>query len=187
MPSDPQHEAAVKRLCRLAAKIDDPTWAAGAAWYPSEAGWIAAAAQRAGAPVWNATAAYAALSPRLQLGRNRIALVAMLEGQRPSGVFTNSVNTAKRCLLDGGLPSGPKVHSFARNLLGDSEAVTVDVWAMKAAGFPGASPGTAKRYATIARTYQGAAKRLGIEPRTLQAATWLHVRGVKPTDTLEAS
>jgi hypothetical protein len=169
-------------LVRLAARVTPEEWAAGAEWYPSEAGWIAEQAATYGRSPIRAMCAYAALSPRLQLGRNRIALIMLLEGHRPKGVFSRNIDNATRCMADGCLPRGPKVHNFALNLMGCSEAVTVDVWAMRAAGFSGESPGTAKQYKLVANAYRDAARRIGTDARTLQAVTWLHVRGTKPTD-----
>lgn len=80
------------------------------------------------------------------------------------------------------LGAGPKVLAFAANLQGDPDPVTVDVWMMRMIGEAGDSPRSAKHYAFIQRCFQGAAGRLGEEPRALQAALWFDIRGDKPTD-----
>lgn len=180
-------EAAAKRLCRLAAHIDDPTWAAGAEWYPREASWIAAQAERHATDTRRALYAYACLSPRLQVGRNRQATVAVLKGQRPRGVIGRQVAAARQA-LKGNFGThiagvGLKVESFARNLDGCPDSVTVDIWAARAAGLDGRM--TDRLYLTSAHAYRLAAGRLNVPARTLQAAAWLHVRGIKPTDERE--
>jgi hypothetical protein len=83
--------------------------------------------------------------------------------------------------------NGPKVRAFYANIMGDTDAVTVDVWAARVAtGLTGKAAeraiGTAKRYADVADAYRHAARILGVTPREVQAATWVAARGVKPTD-----
>jgi len=173
-------EAAAKRLVRLAARIDAETWRSGELWYPQEARWIRRQAREHGRDERHALAAYAALSPRLQVGPNRRALVAILRGERPRGVFGRSVAAAEAAMSGHGPGNGPKVRAFDCNLAGCPECVTVDVWASKAAGL--AAPDTAKRYADTAHAYRLAAGRVGVDPRTLQAAAWIHIRGWKPSD-----
>lgn len=94
--------------------------------------------------------------------------------------LTDSVRKAAR-ILAGDDPAdvlgGPKTRAFWRNLTGDPEAVTVDVWA--ATLFYGTyrhqiSP---RQYRIAADGYRAAAEARGIEPREMQATTWIHVRG----------
>lgn len=91
---------------------------------------------------------------------------------------------------------GPKVRAFYANITGDADAVTVDVWAVRAArGDQACVPdgrgrlryaddGTvsAREYREYADVYRRAARRLGVTPRECQAAVWVAVRGVRPTD-----
>jgi hypothetical protein len=83
--------------------------------------------------------------------------------------------------------NGPKVRAFYSNIMGDTDAVTVDTWAVRVAtGRTGKHAewtiGTKRRYAAVADAYRRAAVILGVDPRTVQAATWVAARGVKPTD-----
>src|SRR5438045_1727149 len=126
-------ENAAKRLQRLAAHIPDNTWLAGANWYANEAAWIAEHADAAGLPTPHVIDAYAALSPRLRLAENRKALVALLQGRRPTGVFNRSIDQALAALYTRTLPNGPKVRNFACNLKCCDQCVTVDIWASRAA------------------------------------------------------
>lgn len=150
-------------------------------WYPREAEWIAARAAEAGVPRRNAIAAYASLSPQLQVVQNRRALVAMLEGRRP-GVFGRSIEAAERCLRDHTLVRGLKVRPFDCNLAGCENCVTCDRWAARAVDLPEKWLGTAAGYNRVAAVYVAAARRLDCAPRTLQAAMWLDTRGVMPSD-----
>lgn len=180
MARSPEHEPAVKRLCRLADHISAETWSDGADWYPHEARWIVRQARRYGAPKGRAIDAFATLSPQVQLVQNRRALVALLRGERPVAILGPNVRKARHILTTGAAPSGPKVRAFACNLKGCVDCATVDVWAARAIG--AIPPTTDARYQRLAEVYQGAAARLGVETRTLQAAVWLHVRGTKPMD-----
>lgn len=74
---------------------------------------------------------------------------------------------------------GPKTCRFFRNIIGDENAVTIDVWSKRiATGWKDASnPLPGHDYDSLEQAYQIAASRLGISPRDLQAALWCHVRG----------
>lgn len=83
-----------------------------------------------------------------------------------------------------------KTKRFARNLLGDTECVTVDVWALRIAlgvgwgkkwrtGDDDGLDDIIKRvgvYEAIEHAYQRAAKRLQLQPTTVQATTWIVAR-----------
>lgn len=71
---------------------------------------------------------------------------------------------------------GPKRKAFYRNIMGNTDVVTVDRWAARAAD--------AERlltrkggYETISAMYVEAAAKLNITPRELQAVVWCEVRG----------
>ena len=111
----------------------------------------------------DATAAIAYSAPEiLPLGRERAGAIAA--GARPLDVL-----------------GGDKTRAFYRAITGDREAVTVDVWAARAALGDWISL-TPKRYGRISAAYKAAARRLGEDPRTVQATVWLVARGVKPSD-----
>jgi hypothetical protein len=74
--------------------------------------------------------------------------------------------------------AGPKERAFYRCIMGYSDAVTVDVWAARVAEGHWKSPSiTGRRYERIAAAYRAAARRAGVRPSTIQAATWIHIRG----------
>lgn len=125
----------------------------------------------------------AALSPRLRWGHNLAAARAIAEGRPRSYAFGDAWRKAQR-IRDGERPTdvlrGPKVRAFWRAVAGDPNAVTIDVWAARAAGLPDKpSPGAISE---AQGAYREAAERCGESPRDFQAIVWLIVRGAKPTD-----
>lgn len=168
---------------RRAERVTDADWRLGDEWYDRERAWMADEAEATGHTADGACAAFAAMSPRTQYGRNRTALLDLLHGRPVRGVLPANVPIAQRALIEG--PSactGPKTSAFASNLCGDLDRVTVDIWMMRVYGSPLQAPTSRSHYARIERAFQGAAGRLDVAPRTLQAALWFHVRGDKPSD-----
>ncbi len=82
--------------------------------------------------------------------------------------------------------NGPKTNAFARNLLGDRNAVTVDVWAVRIALNPTWARGEddmselilnrAGMYQAVAQAYRIAANRRNVDATDMQATTWIVVR-----------
>lgn len=71
---------------------------------------------------------------------------------------------------------GPKIRAFAAAILGDKNAVVVDRWAYRVATrreYKGLTP---HQYVRLALAYVRAADKLGEDPRTVQAATWVAAR-----------
>lgn len=75
-------------------------------------------------------------------------------------------------------PVHMKTANFYRNIMGDTQAVTVDRWSARIAlpVWCGQCDVKGKDYLEIERAYQLAANRLHLAPSTLQAITWLTVR-----------
>jgi hypothetical protein len=77
---------------------------------------------------------------------------------------------------------GNKTKAFAANLLGDTEAVTVDVWAIRTAlghTVRGDEVKYAGVYDAIADAYRAAALVLGVSAPSVQAVCWVVERGRK--------
>jgi hypothetical protein len=169
-----------------AASADD--LAAGLSWYATANGTARALAAGTDGRVSleQAAGVIAALSPRMQWGRNvRLAALVVdahgLNLPMPGGVFRRQLDTAC-AILDGRLdgPTGPKVSAFYRAILGDHDAVVVDVWAARAAGLdmPDGTTISPAQYRRIAAAYRSAAAAIGtVSPRDLQAAVWVATRG----------
>lgn len=131
-------------------------------------------------------AVIAALSPRNRWTVNvaqaaRVVLAAACGFDCPAVSTGGNREKAWRIAL-GESPAailrGPKVRAFFANITGDDDAVTVDVWAARAAeGLSRTDAPSGRRYALIARAYRDVAKSLDVPPRHVQAAVWVHVRG----------
>ena len=215
--SDRERTSAVRRVTR-AFRASTPTErASGLGWYVTawSAAWTIAEAAT-GARAWArltmaqrreravlVAGVIAALSPRCQWSTNVAwtgALVrAAWSGAPVPRVHTRTMRAQAWRIARGEAPlsvlAGPKVRAFFANIVGDTDAVTVDVWAVRAArgdapvlGADGrlrwtdAGRVSAREYAAYADVYPRAARRLGVTPREVQAAVWVHVRGTKPTD-----
>lgn len=134
-------------------------------------------------PVVNAVCAFAHLSPRITYRQNLLLLDALLSGQhKPNGCLTRSWLAASRALgspdpLGTFSTEALKTGSFARAILGDRNAVVVDVWSARAAGVGESMVRSTRGYHAVAEAYRRGAKRVSISARDLQAVTWCHARG----------
>lgn len=162
--------------------------AEGAAWYPVAHGEASRIAAIYGIGTDTVAAIIAALSPRNRWARNvydaECFVAAAFHGlpRRPKAC-TFHANAAKAWDIATGTPwsdilTGPKVRSFVANIVGDVYAVTVDVWAVRAATL-GAADSVGKRkgeYDAYANAYRAAAATLGLTPHTAQAIAWVVTR-----------
>jgi hypothetical protein len=71
---------------------------------------------------------------------------------------------------------GLKTNAFARAIAGDTDAVVIDVWMMRAALMQTDSPNKSQ-YNMLADTVRKIAGEHGITPRTCQALIWIVKRG----------
>ncbi len=121
----------------------------------------------------------AAISPRMRWSANVVLADAICGGETVQGVFGANLAKAAR-ILAGERPldvlGGDKVRAFYRAIQGDPNAVVLDVWMMRAAGWTKATLST-KEYESLATALLAAASREGIDPADFQAVVWTHVRG----------
>lgn len=157
----------------------------GAGWYQAARLECVALSERYGIELERVVYAVAALSPQLKWERNIAAARAVIEGAtRFAGVYTANIEKAVHILFDRDdwkrWLSGNKVNSFARNILGSVDDVTVDTWAWRI--WTGTENlfekigSLDKVYFDIAADYREAARIVGIEARQLQAITWTTIR-----------
>lgn len=187
----PTHEAMVKRICRRHEGAADAVREAGAIWYPSEADLIAAIGARHGLARKTSIDAYAVLSPKtgVTLARDAFeahAYAASMGMDQPRTAALGRQSDKAWLLLHDNYAihecvRGPKVEAFACNLLGCTSRVTVDTWAARVAG-AWAWRGSLAEYRKVEAAYLTAARRLDVEPATLQAVVWLATRGVTDMD-----
>ena len=93
-------------------------------------------------------------------GRNRDKAWRIAKGESPAKVL-----------------GGPKVNAFYRNICGDYNGVTVDVWAARVAEpYNRSFAGRQKDYDAIADAYTNVAMEVGSFPAFVQAVCWVTIR-----------
>lgn len=129
----------------------------------------------------------AVLSPRQKWGQNKLDAAGILRAATSGseiipkcGAYGANVRKAWR-IANGEQPAkvlgGPKVNAFYRNICGDYNGVTVDVWASRVAEpYNHSFAGRQAQYDTIAEAYTSVALELGTFPAFVQAVCWVTVR-----------
>jgi hypothetical protein len=117
-----------------------------------------------------------AFSPRERWASNIEKAVAFSLGHTPKGLG-NNLKMAQSSLTAGFYAlKGLKTNAFARAIAGDTDAVVIDIWMMRAAGMENDSP-TQGQYFALSLACRNVAKEFGLTPRTAQALIWILVRG----------
>lgn len=130
-------------------------------------------------PLANVVHVAAATSPachvRTNLAWTREAV--RTNGAARVGRYPNAMAPRVRAALDGRHEAvgGLKVRHFARAILGDTSAVVLDRWALRAVGHH-ADSCTPNQYARYAAVYTEAAEAVGETPRDFQAIVWIVLR-----------
>lgn len=156
----------------------------GLGWYEAAKHECQLLARRNGLKLETAIAVVAALSPRVNWGRNVIAAEALVRGYPGEGFGANK-DKARR-ILAGAAPldvlSGNKVVSFYHNIRRptSSNEVTLDRWALRVAYGSGytakINTPTDKQYWEVANIYREVAAEVGLLPLQLQAITWVSIK-----------
>lgn len=178
--------ATVDRIVRTYEMSTAEQRADGANWYGDGEAIIADLSAQTGHSAETVAAVVSHLSPRTTWQRNIYgATMLVTVGTAPTCIGSN-VDRARRAMasanpLDTFGPSADKTRRFARNLLGDRSVVTVDVWAARVAfadkvADPERALKRAGVYAAVEHAYVLAAARLGVDPVTVQATTWIVAR-----------
>jgi hypothetical protein len=192
------HPATIARMVRniravyARATADEQT--AGRAWYRVASHGCNVWAVEFNVHSYTVASVIAALSPQVEWQSNLRHALNLISGARATVLGASrplqaNVRKAERILSDGAyLPDayfieGHKVRNFARNLQGNTKAVTVDTHASQIAlGTPetDARIGLLSAYACFVKAYQRAAELEGIEPCEIQAITWLTWKRLYP-------
>lgn len=181
-PSRDRAMNAKDRLIRIYNQTSDVTRIAGATWYDDAFDEALAISRRFGFAVTDVVFAIAALSPRNPWNRNlsdteAVARAVYNKTDLPAVGLKRNVTKAVNALRgDSNGLSGPKVTAFARAILGDTTAVVLDVWMLRAMGWDKKYFPKAKQYDALAAELTDAAVELGVAPAHLQATVWLAVR-----------
>lgn len=177
------YETIVRRILRTFDRATPSDIEAGANWYGESRELASNMATAHRLDIEVTASVLAALSPRTSWSRNVLGAAAFLnfgpEAARQIGCIGTNVDRAVTALESGfgGLGKGPKVAAFARNIAGDDESVTVDVWACRVADLDENLLSRKGAYVMVADAYRAAARRRGVSPATMQATTWVVARG----------
>ena len=117
-----------------------------------------------------------AFSPRERWSSNVAKALAFSQGKPVAGLQNNYRMAQAALELGFDALKGLKTNAFARAIAGDTDAVVIDVWMMRAALMPTDSPNKSQ-YNMLADTVRKIAGEHGITPRTCQALIWIVKRG----------
>lgn len=118
-----------------------------------------------------------AFSPRERWSTNVSKAIAYSLGGRPKGL-QNNLAMADAAIEKGfDALKGQKTNAFARAIAGDTDAVVIDVWMIKAAGMDASKGVNKSQYNMLADAVRNIASEHGITPRTCQALIWIVKRG----------
>jgi hypothetical protein len=133
-------------------------------------------AENLGASLEIGASVVSAFSPRERWSSNVAKALAFSQG-KPVACLGNNLRMAEAAKVAGfDALKGLKTNAFARAIAGDTDAVVIDVWMMRAAGMPTDSPNKTQ-YREVSEAVRNVAAEFGITPRTAQALIWIIVRG----------
>ncbi len=176
----------VKRILNAFDNASASDMAEGARWYSTAR--LTAAALAAGTKigVGHAAGVIAALSPRVRWSTNVEAASTLISAAGRTVVAPSVAGYSRNrdkawAIANGGSPweilGGPKVRSFFANIMGDDNAVTIDVWAARAAeGVSNKRAPSGRRYTDLADAYRMAASARDVSPMVMQATVWVYIR-----------
>lgn len=149
-------------------------------WYPAARRIVDALADWSGMAPDRLAAMVAALSPRNPWRWNvqdaaAFAVAIMANGEMPTATTFGQNRRTAWAFGHGDADwksAAPKVRSFVANIMGDTNAVTVDVWAIRVATRGTVSAVRKSQYETVAEAYRTVAAEVGMTPRDLQAVVW---------------
>jgi hypothetical protein len=118
-----------------------------------------------------------AFSPRERWATNVAKAYAFANGKPVAGL-QNNYRMAQAALENGfDALKGQKTNAFARAIAGDTDAVVIDVWMIRAAGMDASKGVNKSDYNMLADTVRNIASEHGLTPRTAQALIWIVKRG----------
>lgn len=149
---------------------------AAAIWYHDAQAVASEVANNLGVTLEVGASIVAAFSPRERWSSNVAKAIAYSLGSRPAGLG-NNLRMADAALAAGfDALNGLKTNAFARAIAGDTDAVVIDVWMMRAAGMDANAPNKGQ-YLALSESVREVASEFAITPRTAQALIWIIARG----------
>lgn len=186
---EPRRSELTANLLRLYAAATPRDIAQGMAWYPRACGIVHAWSDAYSVPRETVACIIAACSPQCDWRENLRAAHSVIRGRNDATrALPSCLRKAEAILRDRAsdtlpyFPHGPKVLSFAANLQGATDVVTVDTHAAQAALL---NPIAIPRlrwipYGIFADCYREAAAHVGIAPCDFQATIWHTWRRIFP-------
>ena len=179
--------ATVAKIVKVWNTANDEIIESGTNWYSEAESIVISLSEESGYSKEHVAAVIAHLSPRTTWKRNIEGAIALiLNGKKGNGIMSSNFNRALNALNSNdpiATLNGPKTKRFALNILGDRNAVTVDVWAMRVAlsgiEYKDSDLGRVGVYDAIENAYRIAAKRFNVDASTMQAVTWVMIRNVR--------
>lgn len=118
-----------------------------------------------------------AFSPRQRWSTNVRQALRFAHGDETMRCLPNNLKMAQRALEIGfDALNGKKTNSFARNIAGDENAITIDIWMMRSAGIAKDVPNKTD-YTQLSQAIEKIAQETAMTPRTVQALIWVVYRG----------
>ena len=123
-----------------------------------------------------AAAIVSAFSPRQRWSVNVRHAVEFANGITPK-TLGNNVRMAESALREGiNALRGQKTNAFAKAIAGDPNAITIDVWMLKAAGLD-RNDTNKTIYSELSKSVTEVAEEFAMTPRDMQALIWIVYRG----------
>lgn len=174
-------ETVVARILRTFDRASSSDVESGARWYDDAGALASSLSLNVDGSVERAASVIAALSIKTSWSRNIAGATLLLTSgpaaARRIGCMERNITIARDAKRDGyAALNGLKTSAFARNIAGDREAVTVDVWAMRVVDLDPDLLTRKGAYDAVAHAYRLAARRRGVDPATMQATTWVVAR-----------
>ncbi|MBF6137246.1 hypothetical protein IU433_22275 [Nocardia puris] len=173
-----------RNIARVFAAATPQDLEAGRRWYPDARALATQLAIEGEVAVETAAIVLAHLSPRTPWARTIGFARALLTIGEARGAIGANVGRARAALVAADpwttfAATAPKTRAFAAAILGDPDAVVIDVWSARVAGI--SDPARRLRrvgfYDAAADLYRHVAHDHSITPTVLQAVTWTVIRG----------
>ena len=187
MDNLPEHEDMVANILAAYARATQAQAEAGRRWYPAAGEIVSKIAAVGNANPERVAHCLAALSPRnpwrwnVADTYNFVVAHGNNEARPSATTFERNRKAAWQALEAGTQPwasAAPKVRAFVKAVLGDTESVVVDVWALRAATQQDHEAAAIRgQYDAVAQAYTQAALTVGETPAALQAIVWVVVQG----------
>lgn len=170
-------------LCALYERTTPTVRRRGRTWYPQARRLCGAMADEYGFTLAQVAAVLAITSVDAQLSTNLRWTEEILRGEREAGRYpadqAPKVRAALATRYPGRVVTGPKCSAFYRAIMGDTDSLVIDRWAVMAVGHKGKRiPAALRRELEVG--YRAAAAACGETVRAFQAITWIAVRETTP-------